>query len=378
VAPTRTDTLALTPNEALAILREAMAQPQTAASTYTIGILDKGQGHAINPVAVQDRGDGLWWILVYDNNHPEIVRPMEIDTVADTWRYNLSTNPDQPETEWSGDATTRTLQLTPTAAREQPQVCPWCQVGVGTSSFMLVGDGSDLRALDFFVTDTNTGERAGRVDGEIVEEIDGADVVVPSSSDPLTSQPAPIIHVPAELNLRATITAPDDLPGTTDLKMAMFGAYDVALDGVALTAGQSSRVDLPTDAGSVTVASPGTTTPTIVLGTSPDDDPDAHYVVAVTGREMAGPSEVTITSTDADQLLVVTTATGTFDVALELHRPDQPVSELVLEGAILDTQGGEAAVLTTLGSLFDWTGQPSLDAQIDPGELTVQFVPPGG
>jgi len=377
VAPTSTEMLArLSPNEALATLQAAMARPPSAANTYTLGMWDDAAGHAVNPVALQDRGDGVWWVLVYDNNHPGVLRPIEIDTRADTWRYDASTRPGRPEEVWSGDASSRTLDLTPVELRERPQVCPWCGAGVGTSSFLLAGEGSDQRALDVYVTDTNSGRRSGRIGGEIVEEIPGATVLVPTSSDPARSQPAPLIDAPAELNLRLTVTAPDDLVGTTDLEMVMLGAYDVHLDGLHLTAGQSSTLDLPADAGGVTLRSPGPT-PLLTLGISPEDDPDAVYVVTVLGRDTAGPGELTVTGSHIDQLVVSSSVRATLEIGLELHRPDRPVARLAAE-ALLVPDADAHAELTTDESLFAWRGAASVAARIAPGDVPVAFTSPTG
>ncbi|MCZ7671246.1 MAG: hypothetical protein M5U34_30985 [Chloroflexi bacterium] len=44
-------------------------------------------GHAITPYAVEDQGDGIFHVYVYDNNYPNLPRIMEINRDAETWSY---------------------------------------------------------------------------------------------------------------------------------------------------------------------------------------------------------------------------------------------------------------------------------------------------
>jgi hypothetical protein len=83
-------------------------------------------GHAINPYAVYDRGNGLYDIAVYDNNYPTRERAVHVDTVANTWEYFVMTNPGGPPSVWTGDAETKTLGLVSTADILAQQSCPFC------------------------------------------------------------------------------------------------------------------------------------------------------------------------------------------------------------------------------------------------------------
>src|SRR5207244_1378999 len=96
--------------------------------SFTLGIYKPGllDGHATTPYAIEDRGDGLVWILHYDNNYPGVPRAIEVDTKANTWRYVASTNPRATASEYRGDAKSFTLTLSPTSLRTAPQGCPFC------------------------------------------------------------------------------------------------------------------------------------------------------------------------------------------------------------------------------------------------------------
>jgi hypothetical protein len=136
----------LTPKEVLAELVKAMQGKDW----MTLGIYARqGGGHAITPYAVEDKGDGKYWILIYDNNYPNEERYVEVDTVANTWVYaGAATNPDSRERGWEGDASTFSLDLTPLSVRELQYTCPWCGAQAGGAdkgqkkSVVFTGDGN--------------------------------------------------------------------------------------------------------------------------------------------------------------------------------------------------------------------------------------------
>ena len=68
-------------------------------------------GHAITPLAIEDRGEDKFAVLVYDNNFPNTIREVDIDTAANTWNYTASTNPSEEAALYEGDASTKTLEV---------------------------------------------------------------------------------------------------------------------------------------------------------------------------------------------------------------------------------------------------------------------------
>ncbi|MFP4395332.1 MAG: DNRLRE domain-containing protein [Anaerolineales bacterium] len=79
-------------------------------------------GHAITPYAIEDRGGGVYWIRVYDNNTSgNTSRYVVVDTVRNTWSYQIGAN-----TTWQGDAGTKTLGLVPISNYRADPECPWC------------------------------------------------------------------------------------------------------------------------------------------------------------------------------------------------------------------------------------------------------------
>src|SRR4051794_85734 len=148
-------------------------------------------------------GGGKFAILVYDNNFPKITRQLFIDRNANTWNYVASTNPNEPAAQYEGDATTFTLWLTPTPPRLDKQVCTFCappsSYAPGTkllapeqqyTQVWLDGDGQVL------LTDKD-GHRLGLVDGNIVNEIPGADIQFLATSSLWEDTEPPTLLVPS-------------------------------------------------------------------------------------------------------------------------------------------------------------------------------------
>ncbi len=98
--PARTGIVQQTPSGVVNTLQNAFAVGPSGSDQYAVGFYkrDRTGGHAVTPYAVEDRGGGIYWIMIYDNNYPGAARAIEVDTNADTWRYSGSTNPPRPRT----------------------------------------------------------------------------------------------------------------------------------------------------------------------------------------------------------------------------------------------------------------------------------------
>jgi hypothetical protein len=87
-------------------------------------------GHAMTPYAIEDQGNGIYWIHVYDNNHHNNeTRHIVVNTANNTWSYPMGS------TTWQGDAGTHTLGLVPISKYRADPMCPWCsdnQMAIGT------------------------------------------------------------------------------------------------------------------------------------------------------------------------------------------------------------------------------------------------------
>lgn len=173
----------ITPAEVIEALQAGLVDDVAPYILVLYGIDPNGHpgGHAINPYAVYDRGNGRYDIAVYDNNYPTRERAVHVDTVANTWEYFVATNPSGPPVVWTGDAQTKTLGLVSTAEILAQQPCPVC-----------LG-----RAVDL-VTFSTLPNSAGQIGAELLsldgsalptDRYEGLPALNPPGPD-MTSQPA--------------------------------------------------------------------------------------------------------------------------------------------------------------------------------------------
>jgi len=290
VDPTASSVIRGTPMEIL----EYIQQMDVNGETYTIGIYnDRGEGHAITPFGVEDKGDGLYAILVYDNNFPGETRELYIDSRDGSWTYETAINPQVETDVWSGNADTETLDLTPTSARLDLQTCPFCEGGFASvgklaastqlvNQIFLDGEGHIL------ITD-ESGNRLGYVDGKIVNEIPGATYTkyrMRASGD----TPEPIYSVPANLDVTITIDG-TDLAEETLTDLVMIGAgFTIGVEGIYLEPGQVDVAYFYPADEMIAYETTSDESPSIIFGV---ENPDADYYFEVYGADMVGGGIIT-------------------------------------------------------------------------------------
>jgi len=90
----------------------------------TLGFYSNGSGHAVTPIAVAYRADGILEVLNYDNNYPGQITTVIIDPSTETWSYDMAaTNADVEADIWSGS--TGTMDFTLMSVREEANPAPW-------------------------------------------------------------------------------------------------------------------------------------------------------------------------------------------------------------------------------------------------------------
>ena len=294
VAPTYTSVIKGTPMEILEIVQQMSANGET----YTIGIYNEDSGHAITPIGVADKGDGVYAILVYDNNYPGETRELYVDSRDNSWTYETSINPQVQSDVWSGNADTQSLDLTPTSARLDTQECPFCS-GSGFSS----KGGARLAAPDqklnqifldgeghILITDEN-GNRLGYVDGKIVNEIDGASFTEFRMGASMNA-PEPVYSLPAHLDVTIEVDG-SALEEETLTDLVLIGpGYSIGVEEIYLTPGQVDIVYFyPVDEmiAYETLADEG---PNIVFGIE-NPEAEADYYFEIYGADITGGGIIT-------------------------------------------------------------------------------------
>jgi len=127
----RAETWKMKPSEILHLLIDSMKDSSKDHYIFSIGMREDGRytrGHAIAPYAVEDMGEGIYHVFVYDSNYPgDANKFIIIDTKEETWRYHTASDPSKTANDYLGDATSQTLGLKSQAARElEVYGCPFC------------------------------------------------------------------------------------------------------------------------------------------------------------------------------------------------------------------------------------------------------------
>jgi hypothetical protein len=295
VAPTNTSVIKGTPMEILDVVQQMDASGET----YTIGIYkeDGSGGHAITPIGVEDKGDGLYAILVYDNNYPGQTRELFIDSRDNSWTYEAAINPQVASEVYSGNADTGTLDLTPTSARLDVQECPFC-AGGGLS---LKGGGlaaPDEKLNEIFldgeghilITDPN-GKRLGYVDGKIVNEIDGA-TYNKFRMDASGNAPEPVYMVPAALDVTIEIDGSTLKEETATDLMLIGPGYSIGVEGISLSPGQVDTAYFYPADEMISYETESDEAPNIVFGIE-NPEAAADYYFEVYGADITGGGIIT-------------------------------------------------------------------------------------
>jgi hypothetical protein len=247
-----------TPSEVLDALSDAL---NSGDELYTLGIYkaDGTGGHAITPFAIEDKGDGQYAILVYDNNFPGVTRAVKVDANAEKWSYVGGINPDDLDEVYEGDASTGTLELDPTYPGQGEQPCPFCSddaesqgddSGKGSllaedkrySEITLNGDPANHPHLVF---SDDKGRRTGIVDGKMLHEIPDVTVVKTYATQNWTGSPEPRYRLPQGANYTITVDG-SKLTKPAKPKINLVGnGLVVDIEDITIAPGQSDEMALP-------------------------------------------------------------------------------------------------------------------------------------
>jgi len=125
----RTPTFKKKPSEILEMIGEAMDSRK---EHYTLEVWMKTdgkytRGHSIVPIAIEDMGDEIYRIHVYDNNYPGQVKYVMVNAKNETWRYHTANNPAETARDYVGNAASNTLGLKRLSDRSRSRFeCPFC------------------------------------------------------------------------------------------------------------------------------------------------------------------------------------------------------------------------------------------------------------
>ena len=307
VTPTRAQVIKGTPTDILEVLK----QMQSGGETYTVGIYkrDGSGGHAVTPFGVEDQGNGIFAILVYDNNYPSETRRIMVDSNQNTWSYEAAINPSVEPDLYEGDADTMTLDLTPSQARLSVQDCPFCageSTGKGGNNHLASAPAYNEVYLDgeghLQIVDEQD-HRLGFVDGKLVNEIPGANYTA-YRMDTLTDYPEPVYQLPSEMNIMATIDG-STLKEESATDMVIIGkGFFFGIEGIALSPDQKDNVIFQPADELLSYDTDSSESPNIVIGV---EQPAADYSFEIQGADMEGGGTITVSLDSKNSNLLINT-----------------------------------------------------------------------
>jgi hypothetical protein len=349
------------PGEILDTLLANFDQGKNAQEWWVIGIFkrDGSDGHAITPFGVEDTGDGIYHVLVYDNNYPNETRALIIDRNANTWQYEGSPNPEIESDLYEGDADSDTLSIVAITPRLGPQDCDFCSgdnipeadevtTGVKNSAasqpedrvdsnpwldtlarwdLLINGKASDYYQIwldgeaDLLVVD-DWGRRIGYDQGEFVNEIPGASMAnmkfFQTEAD-LDTDRSPVLRIPVGLSFEVIMDATNiEEPGYSDLAMIGPGYYfDVTEAYLEPGDVESIGVFIDKSRHQLTYNTSYADTPDISLGLEGEE---ADYALIIRATELIGEdNNFTVALDSASDEFIINTSGNTDASTYEMY-----------------------------------------------------------
>jgi len=246
------------PADVLSRLIDEFKKPNGQREEFVLGLYkpEYKDGHAVSPYAIDDRGDNIFWIMVYDNNFPNQERYVEVNRTTNSWRYTTAINPSAAQSEYIGGADTKTLTLIPLSVRIQKQICPFCEAAnplrgdlnyrekfgavSAVSRDEVITNGDDVNVL---ITDANNKRLGYTTIGQkvkLVKEIPDADFTAVRTN--FNDSEPPIYYVPNSTAYTVTLDGVS-LTKTVETNLAVFGAgYVLGVDSIILEPGQKDQI----------------------------------------------------------------------------------------------------------------------------------------
>lgn len=236
-------------------------------------------GHAITPYAVEDMGNGVYQVHVYDNNWPEDdSRRLIVDTNRNTWSYYASTQPGIPDARYNGNAKSRTLMLKPNTPGLGIQPCPLCvgRQGVDSKYNQITLSYTADQHARLLITDPK-GRSTGFDNGKIVNQIPGAKVLHQATSpiefaadgaiENISDTPEPVYLIPKNLPLRIRIDG-RRMTVTDRESLGVVGpTFDATIENVKMGPGKVAHATLSPEKQTLSITgAKGESSPRVTFG----------------------------------------------------------------------------------------------------------------
>ncbi len=276
------------PNAILKVLTETF-NSEKPPEKWVMGIYmqDFSGGHAITPYAVEDQGGGIYHVLVYDNNWPNMARNVVIDTNENSWSYQASTNPNEPESLYEGTKNSQTLELVGITSRLEQQYCEFCadsdEYSNRTRGLAVAAQAYNQIWLngtaDLLIT-TSEGKRIGFADGEFVNEIPNAQSKNMKYGQSIWDvDNEPVYYIPLGVEFSIKVDASRATEGITS-DVAMIGpGYNMVVADLYLDPGEEDTITISPDGSKLAYSTEYNDAPDMIFGVE-TSAADYEFIVA--------------------------------------------------------------------------------------------------
>lgn len=260
----------LTPKEMVEYLNAEYANNPT--NIYRLGIMkeDGTGGHAITAYGVTDQGNGIYQVMVYDNNYPGQQRQMTVDTNANTSEYEASINPSVASDVYKGTEANK-IFVASNDSRLTTFPCDFCSGGASANkggSIMAQGSQSYNEIwTEGYVNvelEDDQGRKVGYDDaGKFVNEI--TDAKVQPVMNALSEVP-PVIKMPTGLGFTAYIYG-DENAADIPASLVMIGqGFYIGVDDIIMTSEQVDQLTFDAEGDFLTYTTDAEESPDIIIG----------------------------------------------------------------------------------------------------------------
>ncbi|MEV0794412.1 hypothetical protein [Kribbella sp. NPDC050459] len=347
-----------TPKKILHTLTKVLRPHPAETYTVTIWKSDGTEGHAVTPYAVRYNGNGKYEVLIYDNNWPGESRSIAFDTYKDTWSYQASTDPNEADSLYHGNAHTKTISLFPNSPAQGTQPCPYCREAGQTGSTAGTTGATPTAMVHFLGRPSNhshvtvtdqAGHRLGRVNGQVVNEIPGARHVFLTADRVRKHKLEPILYLPVDVAYTftidgSTLTAPD-----TESITIIGPRWHIAIKGITMHPGDKDILTVDPKTTTLTYRTTRAKSASIEASQS---NTRGHYAFSVTGVSNQPGDTINLSIPPGRGSLIISTvgSPGTSSVNLKMTRSTQQGVQQFTHTAIPLT-GGDTIDL----QFADWT-----------------------
>ena len=354
VGAARSNALSKTPTQVLQQLFLAMSGSAPDPVTLIIYNADGTLGHSVLPYAIEDAGNGIYRVRVYDNNHPnDANRRVTINTTNNTWSYDLGGGLGT----WNGF-----IGVIALSTYAQQPACPWCAGATRQDSLppptqpgsvaatprvqtLVEGDGNLL------VTD-NEGRRLGTVGGQFIDEMpDAFASVLPGG---LGQKSQPVFYLPENKPLTLGVTG-----AVGQARLVQYGpGYAVVADGVIISPQSSQQMGISADGRSLSLSPTTDQTPDLSLIA---ESGNTSLRLQVSDAPVEGGDTVSVQrDPGTGQFIYSRRDAGQGTYTLDIRRVTADGLQSFTHGQI--TIGASATHYIQYGS---WNGQGNINVRID-------------